>query len=138
MPARDTYHYQFRTALIKDGWKITDDPLHLKYGGQDMFVDLGAEEIIAAEKAGRRIAIEIKSFLGLSEIKDLETAVGQFVLYRDVLQETGSDRELYLAVTEETFEKVFKAKIGQLMIRRQKLLLIVFDPVGEEIKQWLP
>jgi XisH protein len=60
MSARDRYHGQCKAALIKDGWKITDDLLHLRYGGQSMFVDLGAEEIIAAEKAGRRVAIEIK------------------------------------------------------------------------------
>ncbi len=99
-----------------------------------MFVDLGAEEIIAAEKAGRKVAIEIKSFLGQS----LETAVGQFIVYRDVLQETGSDRELYLAVTEETFLKVFEAAVGKLLIRREKLRVIVFDPSIEEIKRWLP
>jgi len=138
MPARDKYHGQFKSALIKDGWIVTDDPLHLKYGGQDMFVDLGAEEIIAAEKAGRKVAIEIKSFLGQSDITELETAVGQFIVYRDVLQETGSDRELYLAVTEETFLKVFEAAVGKLLIRREKLRVIVFDPSIEEIKRWLP
>jgi XisH protein len=54
------------------------------------------------------------------------------------LQETGSDRELYLAVTEETCLKVFEAPVGQFMIRRQKLRVIVFDPDAEEIKRWLP
>jgi len=103
-----------------------------------MFVDLGAEEIIAAEKAGRKVAIEIKSFLGQSDLTELETAVGQFIVYRDVLQETGSDRELYLAVTEETFLKVFEAAVGKLLIRREKLRVIVFDPSIEEIKRWLP
>ncbi len=33
MPARDKYHGQFKSALIKDGWIVTDGPLHLKYGG---------------------------------------------------------------------------------------------------------
>jgi XisH protein len=138
MPARDKYHDPCKEALIKDGWVITDDPLHLKYGGQDMFVDLGAEEVIGAEKAGRRVAIEIKSFLGQSDITELENAVGQFIVYRDVLQETGSDRELYLAVTEETFLKVFEAAVGKLLIARQKLRVIVFDPKAEVITKWLP
>ncbi|MGH7999083.1 MAG: element excision factor XisH family protein [Brasilonema sp.] len=30
MPVRDRYHQSVKNALIKDGWTITDDPLHLK------------------------------------------------------------------------------------------------------------
>jgi hypothetical protein len=33
-------------------------------GGVEMYVDLGAEKIIAAEKDGKKIAVEIKSFIG--------------------------------------------------------------------------
>jgi XisH protein len=137
MPAKDKYHAQFKAALIKDGWVVTDDPLHLRWGGQDMYVDLGAEEVIAAEKGGRRIAVEIKSFVGVSGITDLQLAVGQFNLYRDVMEKTDPDRTLYLAVTEETFLDVFEEPVGKLEIEKQKLLLIVFDPEAEEIKQWI-
>ncbi|MBI1830643.1 MAG: XisH family protein [Planctomycetes bacterium] len=138
MPARDKYHDQFRAALIKDGWRITDDPLHLRYGGQSMFVDLGAEEFIAAEKGGRKIAVEIKSFLGLSEIADLEVAIGQFVLYRHVMKATNVQKELYVAVTEEAYIKVFEEPVGQLLIRCENLRVIVFDPHKEEIRRWIP
>jgi hypothetical protein len=50
-----------------------------------MYVDLGAEQLLAAEKGGRQIAIEIKSFVGASDMDDLEKALGQYVLYHDVL-----------------------------------------------------
>ena len=53
MPARDLYHNKCRNALVRDGWNITHDPLRLKWGVKDMYVDLGAEKILAAEKAGR-------------------------------------------------------------------------------------
>jgi XisH protein len=33
MPARDTIHYQVRTALERDGWKITSDPLFIPVEG---------------------------------------------------------------------------------------------------------
>ena len=56
MPAKDIYHNNVKNALIKDGWKITHDPLRLEWGGKDMYVDLGAEELLAAEKGGRQIA----------------------------------------------------------------------------------
>lgn len=45
MPVRDIYHNQVKNALIKDGWTITHDPLRLKWGSKDMYVDLGAEKI---------------------------------------------------------------------------------------------
>jgi hypothetical protein len=62
MPARDIFHNTVRYALEKDGWVITDDPLTLDWGDRNLFVDLAAERLVAAEKAGRKIAVEIKSF----------------------------------------------------------------------------
>ena len=30
MPAKDIYHDQVKTALVKDGWTITHDPLLIR------------------------------------------------------------------------------------------------------------
>jgi hypothetical protein len=76
MPAKDTYHDALCRALVKDGWTITDDPFRLIWGKRDFYVDLGAERVVAAEKAGKRIAVEVKSFLGASAMHDLELALG--------------------------------------------------------------
>ncbi len=48
--AKDIYHNQVKNALVKDGWNITHDPLFVQFGGVDVYVDLGAEKIIGAEK----------------------------------------------------------------------------------------
>jgi Holliday junction resolvase-like predicted endonuclease len=32
MPSRDIYHNTVKNALEKTGWKITADPLFIKYG----------------------------------------------------------------------------------------------------------
>ena len=64
---------------------ITHDRLHVRWGKKDMYVDLGAEQILAAEKGSRKIAVEVKSFLGLSEVADLEQAIGQYTVYHEVL-----------------------------------------------------
>src|SRR3954470_15848741 len=98
MPARDRYHDCVRNALIKDGWVITHDPLRLPWGKKDLYVDLGAEQILAAEKGELRIAVVIKSFLGKSKLDDLERALGQFALYRSVLARREPNRTLFLAV----------------------------------------
>lgn len=100
MPAKDIYHDTVKTALIKDGWTITDDPLTIRVGKKDMYIDLGAEKIIGAEKGNDKIAVEIKSFVSRSEMADLENAVGQFIVYHDALAEREPDRVLYLAVSQ--------------------------------------
>ncbi|WP_375513850.1 element excision factor XisH family protein [uncultured Nostoc sp.] len=34
---------------------ITDDPLHLKWGQKDMYVDLRAKQLLAAEQGTKKI-----------------------------------------------------------------------------------
>jgi len=63
MPKLDIYHKVVKHALQKDGWIITHDPFVLKIGEKRLFVDLGAEYLISAEKGHRQIAVEIKSFV---------------------------------------------------------------------------
>ena len=55
--AKDLFHNNVKIALEKDGWKITYDPYQLRYGMADVYIDLAAEEAIAAEKGGRKIAV---------------------------------------------------------------------------------
>lgn len=85
MPARDIYHENVRNALIKDGWTITHNPYHLSFGRRDVYVDPGAGRMLGAERGQERIAVEIKTFTGSSEIRDFETALGQYVFYRVLL-----------------------------------------------------
>jgi len=139
MPTKDLYHDQVIKALVADGWTITDDPLRIGYGGQNYYVDLGAtRDTLAAEKDGHKIAVEIKSFLSRSHTHDLHEAIGQYNLYRDVLQETDAERVLFLAVTERLYDKLFAEKYGQFVIRKQRLNLLVFNETEERIVQWLP
>jgi len=138
MPAKDIYHENVKKSLLTDGWTVTHDPLHLKWGAKDMYVDLGAEKLLAAEKEGRKIGVEVKSFIGRSEMDDLEKAVGQYIVYYDVLKKTEPDRELYLAVPEEIFADLFEEPIGKLLIENQRLRLMVFDPFREVILKWIP
>jgi hypothetical protein len=137
MPARDIYHNAVRRALEKDGWTITDDPLHLEWGGKNMYVDLGAEQVLGAEKQGQKIAVEIKSFLGPSEMKDLEQALGQFSLYRTVMAESKPDYSLYLAVPQYVVEDVFQEPLGQLLLRAGAAKVIGFDPILETVTTWI-
>ena len=138
MPAHDRDHDAVCAALVADGWTITNDPLHLRYAGDNIYIDLAAEQLVAAEKGPRRIAVEIKSFSGPSELTDLHGAVGQFVVYREVLAEMDPERELYLAVTEDVRAEVFDSGVARLLLARQIRRLISYDPGRKVIVQWIP
>ncbi|MBD2608108.1 XisH family protein [Scytonema hofmannii FACHB-248] len=138
MPAKDVYHNVVITALEKDGWLITDDPFKLKCGTKDLYIDLGAEKLIVAQKGQQKIAVEIKSFLSQSPVRDLENALGQFILYYDILEEQGSERILYLAIPHRTYTEIFTEPIGKILLKKNRLRLLVFDPKQEVIVQWIP
>ena len=82
--------------------------------------------------------MEIKSFRSLSEMKDLEQAVGQFLIYRIILAHQHPDRTLYLAVPQDVVEAVFQEPIGQVLIDDADVRVIGFDPHEERVVTWKP
>lgn len=86
----------------------------------------------------RQIIVEIKSFLGPSNVKDLEQALGQYVLYGQAMKEMQIDRELYLAVSQVTFKNVFTIRLGQVLLDNQIVKLMVFNSNQEVIERWIP
>jgi XisH protein len=92
MAAKDLYHNTVRTALEKDGWTITNDPL---------------------------------------------TAVGQYIVYEDILELSQPERNIYLAIREEVYLDIFSEPIGQLLLNKKRLKLIVFEPSKEIIVRWI-
>jgi XisH protein len=137
MSAKDIFHEAVKQALQKEQWVITDDPLKFKYGNVNFQVDLGAERLVAAERAGEKIAVEIKSFLNPSAITDFYAALGQFLSYRLGLEETEPERLLYLAVPVDAYRTFFQLEFTQTAIKKYQVLLVVYDPVNEVIVQWI-
>jgi hypothetical protein len=137
MPAKDIFHSVVRAALIKDGWTITHDPLPLTLGEKNLYIDFGAERLLAAERAGNRIAVEIKSFVGSSELHDLEEALGQFLLYRAILEDADAERALYLAVEHEVLCDLFESEIGLLVRDKFQLRMLSFDAEQGTVVQWI-
>ena len=136
MSAKDAFHEVVKTALQKDGWQITHDPYNLQAGTLELYIDLGAEKVVAAEKGGQKIAIEIKSFLGPSKISQFYTALGQFISYRAALQQQEADRILYLAVPSNVYDSFFTMGFIQSLIKQNQIHLIVYDLEQETISQW--
>jgi hypothetical protein len=138
VPRRDMYHDCVRRALVRDGWTITHDPLVIPFRRTDLYVDLGAESSLGAEKEGQKVAVEIKSFLGASEILDLEQALGQYRLYRFALSRREPERSCFLAISHDTYEDLFTDIEMLELTAAEDVRLLVFDPVEESIAKWIP
>lgn len=137
MPARDDIHEALKNALIKDGWEITHNPYYVPVGSRRAFIDLGAEKIIAASKGTEKIAVEGKSFLGISELTEFEKALGQFNLYFLALQQSEPQRVLYLGIPEVFYYSFLEDRFFQEVIQYYSLKIIIFNEITEEIKSWI-
>lgn len=137
MPRKDAYHDIVRKALLSEGWTITHDPYPLKFGEEDLFVDIGAEMPLAAEKEGRKIAVEVKTFLSKSPMTDLERALGQFSLYRFLMQRKEPERTLYLAITEPVYDARFNTADARDLAAAFALRFLLFDVNAERINRWI-
>jgi len=147
MPKKDSIHNTVKEALIKNGWEITDDPYVISYGERFLFVDLGADgtdegssmetRFIGAAYENKRIAVEIKEFRGKSLMFDLEQAIGQYVLYRMLLGKVDPEREIYLAITDRVYNKIFSEPVAELAVKELPLRLIVVNLEKAEVNQWI-
>jgi hypothetical protein len=132
MHTRDLFHNAVKHGLMKDGWTITADPLIVQFSGHNMYIDLGAEKLIAAEKDNQQIAVEVKSFVAASVLADFHTALGQFLNYRLALDEEQPQRTLYLAMPVSVYPRSSRSLsrrprfsaipfISSFMIRRRSV-----------------
>jgi hypothetical protein len=137
MSRKDTFHDAVRHALEKDGWIITHDPLILRYELGNLYIDLGAEKVFAAEREGEKIAVEVKGFLKNSAVNEFHTALGQFISYRVLLAEQYPEYVLHLAVPMDAYTSFFATQLAQGIIHSQQLKLIIYKPQQEAIEQWL-
>ena len=99
-------------------------------------IDLGAERLIGAEKEGEKIAVEIKSFLGVSEIHDFYKALGQFNYYFLALRRQEPDRVLFLAVPVDIYETFFQEPLTLEAVEYYNLKIVVYDSDNQTIATW--
>ncbi|MGH9833962.1 MAG: XisH family protein [Blastocatellia bacterium] len=137
MARLDKIHNAVKNALVKDGWKITHDPYIIEYEEITLQADLAAERTFAAERAGRKIVVEVKSFIGHSRTQDFKLALGQYNLYLGLLELTAPERKLYLAIDHHTYAKYFRQKAIEAIAERFQLALLVVNVKKEEIVSWI-
>lgn len=92
-----------------------------------LFIDLGAERLIAAQRGIEKIAVEIKTFLRDSLVTELHLTVGQLLNYRLALLESEPERILYLAVPKDPYFSFFISRYAQRIIQAHQIKLIIYD-----------
>ena len=102
-----------------------------------MEIDLGAENILAAEREGEKIAIEVKTFAGLSKVYDFHLVVGQFIDYRIALRANEPDRILFVGITEDVYDEVFELPFAKMVVDEIKMQIIVVNPQTNKIVKWI-
>jgi XisH protein len=137
MPARDSFHEVVKQALLKDNW-VNIAPLALRYGTTKLEIDLGAEQVMVAQKNSIQIAIEIKSFSAASVVYEFHQAIGQYIHYRMVLRRIEPDRIPYLALPDEIYQRFFQTPFFYDSVEENKVKLLLIDPNLQEVKQWIP
>ena len=103
-------------------------------GKRTVYVD------IEAERSQERLLIfvEVKGFLGNSQVTELADALGQYLLYRHLIDEAyGETVPLYLAIPEEAYEGIFQEILGMNITQKYGLKLLVIDPETERIVEWV-
>ena len=139
MSAKDIVHEIVREALEKDGWVITHDPLFLRVSENiGMFLNLAANKVIIANRETLKIAVEAKSFAGLSAVTDYHQAIGQFLNYRLALEELEADRILYLAIPDDIYHNFFQDSFIQKVIDNYSIKLLIINTQQGEILSWKP
>ena len=136
--AKDKYHEQVKTALINEGWIITHDPYKIFLGKRRGYIDLGAErKVIAAERENEKIAVEIKSFIGQSDLNDFEDALGQFLIYWKALKKKEPERILYLAVPLDYHKRFFDDAFFVELAQDFDVKMVLYNENIPKIEQWI-
>ncbi|MEZ4865751.1 MAG: element excision factor XisH family protein [Caldilineaceae bacterium] len=136
--ANDTIHDAVIQALKNDGWHILREHFTVRYEELEIRIDIVAEHpAVLAEKDGRRILVEIKTFGGRSFMKDLQNAVGQYTIYRNILALSGLEYELFLAIHETVYDVAFQQKAMTQIIQLNQIKLLVVNIDSQEVVRWV-
>jgi len=136
MPKLDTCHFQVARSLQKDGWQIVQNGVYV----DDEYTNAVYVDIQAVQGSNgtlsRNIFVEAKCFSLPRKTPDLHRAIGQYVVYRVILDEEGFPEPLYLAVPNESFAEYFNARLLQVS-KRYGIKLVVIDLEQERVIQWI-
>ncbi len=96
-----------------------------------------ADRTLEIERNGEQIIVEIKSFISRSPMREFETALGQYIIYRTLLKAVLPQTKIYLGIGGGIYESFFQQKSISMVLEEAKIRLIVVDLKKEEILKWI-
>lgn len=113
-------------------------PLGLKVDDRDLYIDLAAERpVIGAVRGNELIAVEVQSFMNPSDVRNLQEALGQYILYRVILARQQPDRALFLGVSKKVYDGILSERLGQIVLTDLNVRVLVFDPESRRVVRWI-
>jgi hypothetical protein len=70
-------------------------------------------------------------------MRDFEIALGQYILYRNLISLTEPEYQIYLAIKDSIYENFFQRESIQAIVKINQLLLLVVEMEKEKILQWI-
>ena len=138
MSRDDFYFRHVKSALLDDGWTITDNPLALRLFGLRLKVDLGASKT-GADGRVSLIAVEVKNFRERKDYtNEFQKALGQYLAYFEIIKLRELPHVLYLAVPDDVYETFFQNGLIKHLTTLHKIKFVTFDPDNQTIVQWIP
>lgn len=137
MPNQDRYHAIVLRCLQKGGWVIVKEQEFISIGTDDetnrrLYIDIKARRDDA-----QLVLIEVKG-LERSPVHELMELLGQYLIYQLALDYLSITIPLYIAIPQDAYQDILQHVLGQEMMARYNVPLLIFDPISEEIIQWMP
>jgi len=137
MPIKDQYHDIVIRTLRKDGWIVTKEQAYISIGITDerkrrLFID-----IEAMRDVDQLILVEVKR-LAPSPVHQLMQLLGQYYVYRTALDHIENPTPLYVAVTQQEYENIFQETLGQIVMEKHPIPLLIYNATNEEVVRWIP
>ncbi|MBZ0288880.1 MAG: hypothetical protein K8I30_14785 [Anaerolineae bacterium] len=134
--ALDSCHEQVVNALHKAGWDVYPKIFYIETEEMIVNPDIQARRQTNGSSS-QIVVIEVKCFADEDADQDeLYRAIGQYLIYRNVLQVKSISATLYLAIPDQAYQRLFIGAIVSATINESKINLIVVDVDREEIIQW--
>ena len=70
-------------------------------------------------------------------MRDFENALGQYILYRNLLSVTELEYQLDLAVKESTYKNFFNRASIRLVVEQNKVSIVTVDMNKKEVLTWI-
>lgn len=137
MPAIDNCEPQVINALQKVGWIVTQQPFAIRINPKELvYADL---HLSHNQLDYAIIVVEVKCFSdNRSHLDQFYHAVGQYLIYRQILNLKPMKVDLYLSVPSTIYQTFFKRISVQAVIDEIAMKMVIIDLEREEVIEWIP